>query len=264
MACKLVYNNEGQFVKALTPDGRESSLFKQILSIPHIRSVKEASELYANIFAKKMYFIMGEKGAQNLDKVQEVTFRMDNLRIAKEMEQEGKSPKQIKLATGRDRSEVDNKFRYEILDGDFYNLNYERNQPHGTFTNGVGTLPLSEIYQNNELFDAYPNIKNSSVVIYSTDNPVFDQATMFNFQNTIFINERKSITTNTEELRTLTNQGRRVLLHELSHSVQNIEGFGRGDNPTTMATRIKDALNEFKSENKTVDEIEPNDTLAKI
>ena len=67
MACKLVYNNEGQFVKALTPDGKESSLFKQILSIPHIRSVKEASELYANIFAKKMYFIMGEKGAKRLD-----------------------------------------------------------------------------------------------------------------------------------------------------------------------------------------------------
>ena len=69
MACKLVYNNEGQFVKALTPDGRESSLFKQILSIPHIRSVKEASELYANIFSKKMYSIMGEKGAQNLDTI---------------------------------------------------------------------------------------------------------------------------------------------------------------------------------------------------
>lgn len=261
MACKLVYNNEGQFVKALTPDGRESSLFKQILSIPHIRSVKEASELYANIFSKKMYSIMGEKGAQNLDNIQEVTFRMDNLRIAKEMEQEGKSPKEIKLATGWERSEVDNKFRYEILDGDFSNLNYERNQPHGTFTNGVGVLPLSEIYQNKELFDAYPNIENSYVVIYSTDNPVFDQATMFNFQNTIFINERKSITTNTEGLRTLTNQGRRVLLHELSHSVQNIEGFGRGDNPATMATRIKDALNEFKSENKTVDEIKPNTVL---
>lgn len=261
MACKLVYNNKGQFVKALTPDGRESSLFKQILSIPHIRSVKEASELYANIFSKKMYSIMGEKGAQNLDKVQEATFRMDNLLIAKEMEKGNKSPKEIKLATGWERSEVDNKFRYEILDGGFSNLNYERNQPHGTFTNGVGVLPLSEIYQNKELFDAYPNIENSSVVIYSTDNPVFDQATMFNFQNTIFINERKSITTNTEGLRTLTNQGRRVLLHELSHSVQNIEGFGRGDNPATMATRIKDALNEFKSENKTVDEIKPNTVL---
>jgi hypothetical protein len=54
MACKLIYNNEGQFVKALTPDGKESSLFKQILSIPHIRSVKEASELYANIFSKEV------------------------------------------------------------------------------------------------------------------------------------------------------------------------------------------------------------------
>ena len=68
MACKLVYNNEGQFVKALTPDGRESSLFKQILSIPHIRSVKEASELYANIFAKKMYFIIGEVEARNVQR----------------------------------------------------------------------------------------------------------------------------------------------------------------------------------------------------
>ena len=120
MACKLVYNNEGQFVKALTPDGRESSLFKQILSIPHIRSVKEASELYANIFSKKMYSIMGEKGAQNLDKAQEVTFRIDNLRIAKEMEQEGKSPKEIKLATSWEKG-VDKKWKYEISYGKIKN-----------------------------------------------------------------------------------------------------------------------------------------------
>ena len=94
MACKLVYNNEGQFVKALTPDGRESSLFKQILSIPHIRSVKEASELYANIFSKKMYSIIGQVGAENAKEYRE------SLEEAKKLDSEGMSLEEIEQRTG--------------------------------------------------------------------------------------------------------------------------------------------------------------------
>ena len=114
MACKLVYNNEGQFVKALTPDGKESSLFKQILSIPHIRSVKEASELYANIFAKKMYFIMGEKGAKRLDDFYKNQDKSISLVKAKEMKESSDfSDKDIKIQTNWELG-ADGMWRYEV------------------------------------------------------------------------------------------------------------------------------------------------------
>jgi hypothetical protein len=188
MACKLVYNNEGQFVKALTPDGRESSLFKQILSIPHIRSVKEASELYANIFSKKMYSIMGEKGAQNLDKAQEVTFRMDNLRVAKEMEKENKSSKEIKLATGWERG-ADNKFRYEISYGKIKGKELVFDVENGNFTNKkTAQTTLGEVYDHEELYEAFPELRETSVIFYE-DDKIFNDAYMFEYEGSIYINK---------------------------------------------------------------------------
>lgn len=54
--------------------------------------------------------IIGEKGARNLDQVEEATFRMDNLRVAKEMEAKGKTPKEIRLATGWEKAGIENTF----------------------------------------------------------------------------------------------------------------------------------------------------------
>lgn len=59
--------------------------------------------------------IIGEQGAENLDKVEEVTYRLDNLNVAREMEKADKTPKEIRLATGWERG-VDGYFRYEIAD----------------------------------------------------------------------------------------------------------------------------------------------------
>jgi hypothetical protein len=47
--------------------------------------------------------VMGETGAANLDRVEEVTFRLDNLGVAREMELAGKTPLEIKIATGWER-----------------------------------------------------------------------------------------------------------------------------------------------------------------
>ena len=61
------------------------------------------------------YQIIGEKGAEALDKAQEATIRMDNLSVAREMEKSGKDAKAIRLATGWERG-ADGKWRYEIPD----------------------------------------------------------------------------------------------------------------------------------------------------
>lgn len=62
------------------------------------------------------YQILGEKGAAELDRQEEVTTRLDNLAAARQMEDAGKDAKTIKLATGWERG-ADGKWRYEIPDG---------------------------------------------------------------------------------------------------------------------------------------------------
>ena len=247
MACKLVYNNEGQFVKALTPDGRESSLFKQILSIPHIRSVKEASELYANIFSKKMYSIMGEKGAQNLDKAQEVTFRMDNLRIAKEMEQEGKSPKEIKLATSWEKG-VDKKWKYEISYGKIKNKELVFDVENKNFTNTkTAQTNLGEVYDHEELYEAFPELKNSPVIFYE-DTKAFSESYMFEYMGSIYINKKFFIDGKNKFTEDFTSgQGKNSLQHEIQHLLQNIEGFATGSNLEWNRLAIIDSINYFRS-----------------
>ena len=47
--------------------------------------------------------MIGEIGAKNLDLAEESSYRVNNLIIAKEMEKMGKTPMEIKLATGWER-----------------------------------------------------------------------------------------------------------------------------------------------------------------
>lgn len=201
MACKLVYNNEGQFVKALTPDGRESSLFKQILSIPHIRSVKEASELYANIFSKKMYSIMGEKGAKNLDKAEESSFRIDNLRVAKDMESSNKTPIEIRIATGWEKG-ADGEWKYEIQ------------TPKLIKPLTAGTFRLRDlIEEDSELFKAYPDLRTTLVIIEEGIGGISYGGTF-----------KYGIMSNIS-----------VFYHELQHEIQHLEGFSKGYRPMSLS-----------------------------
>lgn len=62
-----------------------------------------------------LFQLIGEKGAENLDKSEESTTRMENLSIAKEMEKAGKDAKAIRLATGWEKGK-DNLWRYETND----------------------------------------------------------------------------------------------------------------------------------------------------
>lgn len=65
---------------------------------------------------KDMLFqIIGTQGAQALDEANEETFRMDNQRIAEEMEKAGKDARTIRMATGWERG-ADGEWKYEIDD----------------------------------------------------------------------------------------------------------------------------------------------------
>ena len=63
------------------------------------------------------YQFVGERGARQADLAEERTHRIDNLTVAREMEDAGKDAVAIKLATGWERG-GDGKWRYEIPDID--------------------------------------------------------------------------------------------------------------------------------------------------
>ena len=63
------------------------------------------------------FSLIGEVGATALDMAEEATFRMDNLAIARQMEERGDSALDIRMATGWERG-ADGLWRYEVMDAE--------------------------------------------------------------------------------------------------------------------------------------------------
>ncbi|MFT0577762.1 ADP-ribosyltransferase-containing protein [Bacteroides thetaiotaomicron] len=123
------------------------------------------------------YRFIGEKGAANLDRAEEATYRLDNLFVAKEMEFVGKDALSIKIATGWERG-ADDKWRYEDRDLNIqseYVGKYKDNQTgsntpgyymHNQISSGsVGRL--SDFISDDNLFIAYPEIADWEVKMLS-------------------------------------------------------------------------------------------------
>ncbi len=108
--------------------------------------------------------ILGEQGASALDKAEEVTHRMDNLKVAREMEAEGKDAKTIRMATGWERG-ADGKWRYETED---FVLNEKTTN---RITNeldyqGLSVVFLGDLIGDTEIFNAYPQLRNLRVRVH--------------------------------------------------------------------------------------------------
>ena len=241
--------NDNQ-IKSATENNEDFSFHNDETS--RNEAVKQASEIDGVRFR-----FIGEKGAANLDRVEEATTRLDNLAIAREMESSGKEAKAIKMATGWERG-ADKKWRYEV--GDFEvdieglarkNRLYE-NLPWGKeydalsdklfdgveltdeesdrFDELLGmATELSDSYKESDvrylddyvkddsLFKEYPELKQVRVEMY--DDPASNTgATWFSERNLIRVNESS-----------LERMGiRNILVHEVQHAIQSIEGFAQG------------------------------------
>jgi hypothetical protein len=156
------------------------------------------------------------------------TADMGALQQARDLEQSGVSIEEIRKTTGWSRG-LDNKWKFEIDDsGAKYN---EEKIRLGKSVN------LDEILEHNDLFKAYPDLKNVKVKeisgleakgIYS---PEFD---------CIFMN--KNMTTQ-EKLKSL--------IHEVQHAIQVREGFAVGESP------------DSENRNQSAGEIEADDVKAR-
>lgn len=203
---------------------------------------------------------IGERGAANLDKAEEATTRLDNLNVAREMEAANKDAKTIKMATGWERG-ADGLWRYEVADNlnfDYYaNVDYKKRHPELARFEDLrkklnssllmGTEALTEEEQKEydalekefggykeyhrsrklkdyldapELYDAYPELRNVELLFMEMERETLGK----------YLPGEKTIVLNSNMK--LSGRGfiEQVLVHEIQHAIQHIEGFEQGAN----------------------------------
>lgn len=222
---------------------------------------------------KMRYQFIGEQGAERSDHAEEVTTRLDNLSVAREMEVAKKDAKAIKLATGWERG-ADGKWRYEIPDlkyfgkGDAGFKKAREKQPWSKELDGLSDRifdgeelsgseyqrfdelaqkeekfktdylnrekpHLADWVENDELFKAYPDLKR--VELMFTDQLPANMGGSYNERD-------HTIVVNTNYVGDIAS----VLAHEVQHAIQKIEGFASGGNPESMQERFEAAKEEWR------------------
>lgn len=218
------------------------------------------------------FSLAGERGAAAADKAEERTFRMDNLSVARKMEEEKKDAKAIKIATGWERG-ADGKWRFEIPD---FHFNYEKWKDN-----------------NKELLDSmddkdYRNVMRYEKEFYEDLSPIrkknFDELrsrtgykikqeltlgdvlegkgadtlfkyypelrdVKFKFSNLgaatvgIYDSKTKTIEVNDAFLYS-PRKAERNLQHEVQHVIQHLEGFAKGGNQFQVRGEVKKKFSE--------------------
>jgi len=165
---------------------------------------------------RTFFQIIGEQGARAMDRKEESNIRIDNLNIARQMEEAGKDAKNIRMATGWERG-ADKKWRYEIPD-----IGYKTNE---RFLEGKAVY-LQDIVNAVELFTAYPELEKYTIQKVTTDlyNASFNPETKgININESLVYNGLKLVS---------------AITHELQHAIQHIEGFAQGSNTSFLGERI--------------------------
>lgn len=217
---------------------------------------------------------IGEQGAERADHAEEVSTRLDNLSVAREMENDKKDAKAIKMATGWERG-ADGKWRYEIPDlkyfskGDAGYKKAREKQPWSKELDGLSDRifdgeelseseyqrfdelaqkeekfkkdylnrekpHLADWVENDELFKAYPDLKRVKMV-FTDQLPVNVGGSYNEHEHTIVVN--------TNYVGDIAS----VLAHEVQHAIQQIEGFASGGNPESMQERFEAAKEEWRA-----------------
>lgn len=185
------------------------------------------------------FSLAGERGAA-ADKAEERIFRMDNLSVARKMEEEKKDAKAIKMATGWERG-ADGKWRYEIPDAkikdtmDVGGGQIVKRYEDDMLWNGG---KLSDVIDAPELFKAYPQLKGVRI---DTDAIMNDMPSHGEYDS-----KTNTITIHADELKYMND----ILNHEIQHAIQGIEGFAAGGSPTTIRGEVKKRFNEVTKQIK--------------
>ena len=181
------------------------------------RDIDTENERTRNMF-------VGEKGATEADKAEEVSTRLDNLSVARRMEEAEKDAKAIKMATGWERGS-DGKWRYETSD--------IKPKPFEEWMDKKN-LKLGDIIDSDSgLFEMYPELKDFKV---TRGKGKSTNAAIYTGLGKIEINFSKfkpymSIPSNREKIDGILH---RVINHEIQHAIQDSEGFAQGVSPNAF------------------------------
>lgn len=232
-----------------------------------IKSADHNSGAYATESPSVLFQIIGEKGAAALDAMEETLHRGQQLEKAREMEAHGREPGVIHMATGWERG-FDGKWRYEIPYKDGKIIDFPHVQDWTAYVNkrldkifGPGSYDklrreylkntaqelspspeiqtllgayeqinadynlmmrgrkLRDLYDNPALYKAYPSLRD----IFVSFEPLLHKPGGGAYYRT---GKRITIGSVTDE-----KQFKGVLIHEIQHAIQHLEGFGPGGSP---------------------------------
>ena len=145
------------------------------------------------------------------------TAALDKLEHAKAMVEDGRTPEDIYKATGWFKGQ-DGKWRFEIPDNlEAITLDKLLNDKRAK---------LGEIYDNPQLFEAYPDLKDVPVRIEEIEKGFNG----FAYADAITISA--SLKND--------NEAKSTLVHEIQHLIQKREGFARGGGPETAREQIRE------------------------
>lgn len=229
---------------------------KDNLSDNNTEEIQKIDNLISKASQNVLFRFIGEQGAANLDAAEEANTRLDNLAVAREMEKSGKDAKSIKIATGWERgadnkwryetkdieyvpdgsarklSLFDNKewkkeldkLSNKMLDGEV--LSDEENKRFDELStkydevieqlNNTEKLYLDDYVKDDELFKAYPKLKQTKIVFVDKNNG--EAGSYSHKDNTITVNLNSRIEVNS------------ILVHEIQHAIQHMERFSTGGN----------------------------------
>jgi rRNA maturation protein Rpf1 len=149
------------------------------------------------------YSLIGEMGASNIESYGRYGSPAYALEQARDMEADGKSVKEIRVATNWERGK-DGKWRYEINDGVYIDPEDKDKE-----------YKLSDILKNDALYEAYPEL---------ADMPVYYTELEGNKRG-MYDGEAIWLRKTLDE-----QQAHSTLVHEVQHAIQHREGFARGGN----------------------------------
>jgi len=232
---------------------------------------------------------IGEYGAENLDEAEEVTTRIDNLKIAKKMEKAGEDAKAIRLATAWEKGD-DGKWRYELDDS---KIKVESDfMPDKYFLNKYPRFAELQHRLEKDLsaYDEFTDAEKNDYDFYSEQlskflrnhidftggkqtwkepvelNDVMDAPELFKaypqLEKVKFIVKNLEAGTqgqydaDTDTITLSPMAGKSTLLHEVQHAIQEIEGFAKGGSERQFDEISTEPLREKVSDlNKKMSEV---------
>lgn len=220
-------------------------------------SVDDASRAEGGVYYEPREYnqIIGEHGVSVMDQADENWSRTNNRNVALQMEYSGKTPKEIRLATGWERG-ADGKWRYEIPDikiredgfrmlrdrekairdkkddwaysDEGINASIEEGKRHeaaidSAHESDVLTTTLDKLVDAPDLFKAYPQLRKMTVEFGKLPKGVGGSLSLGTMTMRLGL-----------DAGFFANSTRSTLIHEIQHAVQEIEGFARGADPKRM------------------------------